>query len=36
MYEGSPRAASGIEHALDLAARVVNLPSSPKMAAALL
>jgi perosamine synthetase len=35
MYERAPRAASGIAQALDGAGRIVNLPSSPKMAASL-
>jgi perosamine synthetase len=35
MYERSPRAASGIAVALERAARIVNLPSSPRLAASL-
>jgi perosamine synthetase len=36
MYASAPRAAAGVATALDLAARLVNVPSSPKMAAGLL
>lgn len=36
MYREALRAAGGIESALDLSGRLVNLPSSPKMAAQLL
>lgn len=36
MYRDALRATSGLESALDLSGRLVNLPSSPKMAAQLL
>jgi perosamine synthetase len=36
MYRGSLRAADGLGTAFDLAERIVNLPSSPKLAAQLL